>query len=48
MTNETDGYKVNWTKKEKALQKLEEEQKEKESQLAYQNVMAELGLPILS
>lgn len=42
-----EGLKFNWTAKEKAIKQLDQEQKEKESVVAYQNVMSELGLEII-
>lgn len=46
MEKET-GLKFNWTVKEKAKQKLEEEQSEKESLVVYQNIMVQLGLEVI-
>ncbi len=42
-----EGFSFNYTKKEQAMRILKEDQREKESQMAYHNVMSELGLEIL-
>ena len=41
------GFKFNFTEKEKAIEYLEEEKKEMESKRAYKNIMNELGLKII-
>lgn len=42
-----NGLKFNWTAKEKARLKLEEEQNEKEAKLSYYNIMQELNIEVV-
>ena len=44
---QSEGFKANWTVKEKAIRKLVEEQQEKESIQQYENVMGTLGIEVL-
>lgn len=46
METTNTGLKFNWTAKEKAIRKLDEDKKEMESLQAYQTIMGELNLEL--
>ena len=41
-----EGFKFNYTEKEKAVKQLQAEQQDKDSIVVYNNVMSELGLEV--
>lgn len=45
--NITEGFKLNWTAKEKAVHDVEEEIKENQNKSVYYNAMNELGIEVL-
>jgi len=45
--NTPEGFKLNWTAKEKAVKEVEEEIKENQNKNCYYNLMTELGIEVL-